>query len=249
MNNKLKNELHEKRLSIAARNAELQNNISKLLTDRTDFSWNLAPQDRWANFSKESLMSLVQQIAIDIGITNEQAKIFRILFADNMTAFGKKYLAVTVPEFSPAGYVLKCAVVFNRSRVVLENQTNIQTNQPIVDESEYLWCVLEDPYEWFIWIITEELYHAKLFCMAGSSAMHFARDKRFAGILKQKQRESKIVYENDYQEMTVARICLRILAKYIPQRSRYFANLYEISLSKGKRAFPQIGKIRDLVLI
>lgn len=247
----MRTNLKEKQAQIIEEKELSQLLVPELLEDRIAFNWSMKPKNNWAGYSMEYLVGLTQEIALMIGVTNDHAEILRIIFADNTKYRGKSFLAGTIPEYSGRfNYLAKCGIIVNRSRtnynIINKNSKETKKKSKTLN---YQAVILQKPIEWIVWAITEELYHSKLFFMAKTEQQNQQIDARFKKIIKRKRGISEIDYENDYQEMIVARICLRILAKLIPVRADYYNRLYAKSLNDGIRPFPYVGNIIDETFI
>lgn len=230
--------------------------VPDLITERTAFQWNAEPQDEWAGWDADYLILLTQTIALQLGYTNEQAEKLLIVFADHLKVQGRAFLAGTIPQFSPAGYVEKCGIVINRSQELALSQSKKQEAKDRYkiekkqENVEYLVCKLVDPREWIIWVLAEELMHAKLYMMARTQQRDAGIARRFKEIIRKKRGKlSNIDYENCYQEVTVGRMCLRVLSKLVPARRPYYEKLYQESLKTGKRPFPYVRHIAEKTFV
>ncbi|GIK84289.1 MAG: hypothetical protein BroJett025_09110 [Patescibacteria group bacterium] len=231
---------------------EAQKEVAQILTRQIQFDW-ANPKDFWIGYDRKSLVDLVAQIAIEIGITNEQAKKISVVFADcKPKPTGQVAIATAFPHFDILAngihQLSRCTIIINRSRkafnMQLENQqkrkTTAKQSSPRIPYSGNLSCRMDSTREFLLWMLTEELYHAKLFCMAKTIENDAAVNQRYINTRKKKGVIFSDVYENSYQEMTVARNCLLLLAKFIPQKAIYFKRIYQESLKTGSRPSPSI---------
>lgn len=255
---------HQKLQKISAAKAESQMHLASIIAQKTRFDWQKQPQDNWAGYSQEALLELTQYIARLLGITSQQALVTEIVFADEERPGGKAFLAATTVTFNIDGTIFKCKLVFNRSRELyneidagnpaLGKNTRQQKSTKKVEDievnkPELLQFALKDPLEYLVWMIGEELCHTKLYCMAKTKQKHSMIHAKFSEILVKKNRVSSIPYDNLYQEVTVARQCLKLLKKLYPSRAALYENVYQDSLKTGKRPFPKIGNIKDEIFI
>lgn len=226
---------------------EAQSKVADFLSQQTRFEW-ASPRNFWAGYNRESLTVLVAQIATEIGITNEQAKNIFIQFSDcGRDNAGNIPLASTTVASNGAESLPRCSILINRSRRAYEefakNLKNRKTreieSQPNIQYSSNLTCRIDTTREFLIWILTEELYHAKLYCMAKTYRNDTYINVRYNAIRRKKGISFSDLYENDYQEMTVARNCLLLLAKFVPEKANYYRSVYKESLETGARPVPR----------
>lgn len=222
--------------------------VSDLIAERTAFLWRAKPKDTWAGFSQQQVLELTQNIALLLGITNDNAELLRIVFADHeASGRGDVKVAVLLAKYTKTlKYVESLVIIVNRSIEVFKSRLGVQesygqrseTEKSIEDES--LVCILETPLECIIWILAEELAHSKLMYMARSKQNDRARNSRYQEIRRKKGQVSECLYEDSYQEMTVARQCLRVLMKLVPQNAAYYKKVYDYSVKCGNRPIPYV---------
>ncbi|GIK84290.1 MAG: hypothetical protein BroJett025_09120 [Patescibacteria group bacterium] len=222
--------------------------VPDLIAERTVFFWQAKPKDSWAGFSQRQILELVQNIALLLGITNENAELLRIVFADHeASGKGDVKVAVLLAKYTKTlKYVESLAIIVNRSMEVFKSRIGVQESygqkshsQKGIEE-ESLVCVLETPLECVIWILAEELAHSKLVYMAKTRQNDRTRNSRYQEIRRKKRQISECLYEDSYQEMTVARQCLRVLMKLVPENAAYYRKVYEYSVKRGNRPIPYV---------
>lgn len=255
---------HHKLQQIKEAKDKAQLHLAEIIAQKTRFDWQEEPVDNWAGYSQNDLLELTQKLAILLGITDQQAQLLEILFTDYKKPEEQVLLAFITRTSDRDGNIYRCKLVFNRSRKLFDEfvaqnkalektkaqeETAKKQSNSELKKTEKLKITLESPLEYFIWLIGEELCHAKLYFKAKTNQRDSMILLRFLGILEKKNRHSQIDYEKSYQEVIVARNCLKLLKKLYPSRAELYEEVYQISLKTGRRPFPSIAKIKDKLFV
>lgn len=222
--------------------------VPERIRAQTITSLRTKPKGEFAGLSKAEITQLTIDLALWVGITNDMARKIQIIFADHQKLPGNKYkVAVAMPVYKGVFKHLKnVLIVINRSREIYLSRVGIaefggqqqQTNTNI--ENEPLPVVLDTALEGLIWMIVEELTHAKLLLMAGTKGIDKQINQRYQKIRRKKGRTDEQLYAESYQEMTVVQYCLRILGEFFPDKKAYFDRIRSLSLQTGIRPTPYL---------
>jgi len=191
------------------------------------------------------LTDLIGKIGEIHRIRPEQAEQIQILFGDHIAIEkdGNLYAnaASCLVDFDEKGVVSGTRIILNRSEEVAKHSA-VSYKKSKGGAS----CVFQTPRENIIWLLSEELNHAKLWLQAKTK-------KREAGWqLKHKQNLKRRgcdfgsdEYAGDIQEVTVSRRTVRVLGKLIPERASYFDELHRISIIRRENIAPDISDVID----
>ncbi len=214
------------------------------LCNNTIFMWDAGPE--WLGMNQEELKSLYAEVGGALDIKPDEAKKIQAYFGDHIVVNFEHHSdinsACCITDYDDDDNVEKCRLIFNRS---LEVAAYRIYNDKISQESqtEGLKCVFEDPKEALIWLMAEELGHAKIFIRAGTKERESKWQENYARILANKEISSNDKYRESLQEVTVSRNAVRILKKFFPERAEYYQELYDSALEQNVQIIPDIRKV------
>jgi len=232
---------------------EKEKGTPEVLAGRTIFHWE--GKQEWKGYDQDDLRRLVGIITTLIGIPPHQAEKISVVFGDHLIvqySDGSTHLnhACCVGIFDPPDPTfLECLVVINRSlelarHCLKENQkkraNNIEKLQSLgvydhARSAPPIYAVMKNPREAIIWLITEELMHARIYLTAQTNEVYENWLARYTQIMKSKGLKANHPFDIHLSEIAACRNVLRVLAILSEgKRSDYFRELYEKSLSTGQ---------------
>lgn len=232
--------------------------VPEIINDNITFRWFNRGRE-FGGMNEARLRILTGEIAVELGITAEQAQLTRIVFGDDLPIVLAnnqiiRQTGITVTSYDESGQVLGSAIFINRSLDRAKNmQSLLEESQSQLPNREDFLCEFESPEEYLIWVICEELHHAKLRIQAGNLKKAEQYQSNWSEILRRKQVQVSTDYTHLLEEVAASRRCLRMLRKFIgrtnPERAIYFDKLYKESLKHGQNIYPNYKKIIDLTFI
>lgn len=221
---------------------------SQILLKRTKFHWNPRYGDHWGGYRPRGIMPLIAGISRFIGITPAQAGKIEIVFADNQKS--------GIPFVNREMFIARCqtktrllsskisgaVVIINRLWEAVEG-TDLKNSEPwekyssheIIDTTQPkdpICCEVVTAWENITATTAEELKHAQIYLLAGSTEKADRWEERYVRILTNKGVKVGDVYSADIHEVAASRVVCRILESLATDEERriFFRKCYEQSL-------------------
>lgn len=209
---------------------EFDNSLEMILRKNIQFLW-LFTEKRWGEFSEEDLMRLVVVIASEMEITPEQAEQIHIAFGDNFhlqrNDLPQISTALNISFGDESGKYFKHQILLDRYQTI----QSYGRNPNITNYSHQNAIELRSNLELLIWLIVEELNHAKVQIKAATTHESDKRQNKYESLIAKKGKKIQSEYDKSLLEMTAIREVLRTLIKLLtpidPQRAEYFRKFYQ----------------------
>jgi hypothetical protein len=209
-----------------ARSSSLRSNIQ--------FWWD-HPARTWGPFSREQLVEMVLLVATSLGISPEHARHIQVVFGDHIrVTFPDDRLdhlnrASCLIDYDDKGQVIRTTVILNRSLQVARQNA-------LPPDPARLNCVLETPEEIVLWLLIEELHHAKTHWQARTKWRMEAWEEKYRQYVQRRGINDADPYTFDLSEVAASRVAVLTLAKLLAHRTKargiYFHSLYQASLEQ-----------------
>ncbi len=211
------------------------------------------PDVRWGGMDQGQLTLMTAQVGELLEITPEQAKKIQVIFGDNIvvefidTDESHTNTAFCIADSDKEGNIKGCRIIINRSEELALASAETINHEESSDGR--ISCEFDDPYENIVWLIAEEMHHAKYWSTAKDIETADRWQQRYDDLRKRKGIVSSEGYSNELIEVAASRNALRILKKMNPHRTAYYQELYDRSLRESKHVIPDITKIENIAFV
>jgi hypothetical protein len=221
-----------------------------------DCRWEAEPKTL-GGFSSQEIISLIEAVARELGITPEQARKIQVHLDDHFGIRLDRKNIHRSSSFCMAKTNLfdrfkRCDVVFNRSREVFESEyldfadDDFDLKPAETEAPGPLRAPLLTPREIITWTIVEELNHAQVYLRARTGKRFEQWQQKYSQYLVNRGQTPDGTYNFDLLEVTAGRHALRILEKKALQegqkgRAMFFRNRYNASLRQRRAVIPQLS--------
>lgn len=230
-------------------NEKAKNLEKETLVKNIYFFW-LYTENKWGEFEENDLKRLTQIVAREVGITPEQAKKIIVCFGDNfqLNTTEDSYFnaGACVNRYTPDGTHLHSLIVFDRAST-FPRYGKAVNNFDYRPENRIF---LRSNLEFILWLLIEELNHAKIAMMDGTSQETDKRQSKYQQVIERRQKQIQGSHDESLHEMVAIRAVLRILIKLLQpidsERAQYFQSFYERLKQSNEHMAPSLTEIPPL---